>query len=189
MAFELRCKGITAYREGSREGQTLSKPSAQTGSLGPGIPRARPRITEGKTAKFRMGCGTLFVTVNRDNAGLCEVFANLGKAGGCPAQSEATCRAISAALRAGVDAHELIDQLRGIRCLSAVAARNNGKQVNVQSCPDAIAKAMQEALVERSDAVELVDAPRGRLCPFCHRPMRRESGCFVCDGCLHNSCG
>jgi len=62
-----------------------------------------------------MGCGTLFVNVNEDNNGLCEVFANLGKAGGCPAQSEATCRIVSAALRSGVDSKVLIEQLKGIQ--------------------------------------------------------------------------
>lgn len=190
LVFELGCKGITVYRDGSRQGQTFSKARDAVGLATPAraVPRTRVRVAEGKTTKFHMGCGTLFVTVNRDEQGLCEVFANLGKAGGCPAQSEATCRAISAALRSGVDARELIEQLRAIRCLSAVAARNNGKQVNVQSCPDAIAKAMQEALVQPSET-ETVETAAGRLCPFCRSPLRREAGCFVCDRCCESSCG
>lgn len=78
-----------------------------------------------------MGCGTLFVNVNEDNNGLCEVFANLGKAGGCPAQSEATCRVVSAALRSGVGAKVLIEQLKGIRCLSTITRRKDNKDINV----------------------------------------------------------
>lgn len=191
LAYELRCKGITVYRDGSRAGQTLSHahlvsdPTNERGETA----RPRSRVTTGATTKFKMGCGTLFVTVNRDDQGLCEVFANLGKAGGCPAQSEATCRTISTALRAGVDPHELIEQLRGIRCLSAVAARSNGKQVDVQSCPDAIARAMQESLADESHSAEPSVIPTGRLCPSCGRVMRRESGCFVCEPCRHSSCG
>ena len=73
-----------------------------------------------------MGCGTLFVTVNKDEKGLCEVFANLGKAGGCPSQSEATCRAVSAALRSGVNPEVLIEQLKSIRCLSTIQVQCQG---------------------------------------------------------------
>ena len=138
MAFKLRCKGVTVYRDGSRDGQTLSGAKPPVPSTGAGnSPRPRQRVTKGKTFKFRMGCGTLFVTVNQDEHGLCEVFGNLGKAGGCPSQSEATCRIISMALRSGVDADELVEQLRGIRCLSTAHAKSNGSGVNVLSCPDA----------------------------------------------------
>jgi len=190
-AYELGCKGITVYREGSREGQILStpsdtnKPATATGRK----PRDRSRVTHGRTSKFRMGCGTLFVTVNRDEHGLCEVFANLGKAGGCPSQSEATCRAVSAALRSGVDPAVLMEQLKGIRCLSTSVARKDNQGVNVLSCPDAIAKAIEESLTDSIDAQPPAKQAGGRVCPFCEQPMRRESGCFVCDRCSFSSCG
>lgn len=192
MAFQLGCKGITVYRDGSRAGQTLSAGNVrEVGRAADGpAPRTRSRVTTGHTFKFRMGCGTLFVTVNRDDHGLCEVFANLGKAGGCPSQSEATCRAVSTALRSGVSPRDLIEQLRGIRCLSAARAKNNcnGNDINVLSCPDAIAKAIEETLDDIS--VPTADtAFGGGKCPFCGHRMRRESGCFVCDRCLHSSCG
>jgi len=191
MAFDLGCKGITVYRDGSRAGQTLSKARAgqQLIPKSQAKPRTRTRVTQGKTTKFRMGCGTLFVTVNCDEQGLCEVFANLGKAGGCPSQSEATCRVVSAALRSSVDPNELIEQLCRIRCLSTAAARNKKDNVDVQSCPDAIAKAMREALDESGDSAAHVKQSIGRMCPFCQHEMRREAGCFVCDQCLHSSCG
>jgi ribonucleoside-diphosphate reductase alpha chain len=190
-AFELGCKGITVYRDGSRSGQTLSTPVANGTNVsnnGP-TPRTRSRVTSGQTFKFRMGCGTLFVTVNRDETGLCEVFANLGKAGGCPSQSEATCRAVSTALRSGVSPKELIEQLRGIRCPSTAAARKSGNGIDVLSCPDAIARAIEEALDGSTVPDGTSIQPVGRSCPFCGQRMRREAGCFVCDSCLHNSCG
>jgi ribonucleoside-diphosphate reductase alpha chain len=187
LAFELGCKGITVYRDGSRKNQTLSGP-ASGGSAGvAGIsPRSRGRVTKGKTLKFRMGCGTLFVTANRDEKGLCEVFANLGKAGGCPSQSEATCRAVSAALRSGVDPKVLVEQLRGIRCLSTARAQKADNGIDVLSCPDAIARAIEEALGEGGTPAP---TPSVRKCPDCGQSLRTEAGCVVCDGCGYSKCG
>ena len=117
---------------------------------------------------------------NRDEFGLCEVFANLGKAGGCPAQSEATCRAVSAALRSGVDPQALIEQLKGIRCPSTLVARKNDKSVDVLSCPDAVARALKETLGDGA-AFGGPANPARKIHPLCHQSMRREAGCFVCD--------
>jgi len=187
LAFSLGCKGITVYRDGSRQGQTFSSPvqsESQVSKIS-GHPRKRGRVASGKTFKFRMGCGTLFVTVNRDEYGLCEVFANLGKAGGCPSQSEATCRVVSTALRSGGDAKELIEQLGGIRCLSAARARKANTDVDVLSCPDAIARAIQEALDMPSD--DFTPLPPN-LCPECGCRLRKEEGCITCS-CGYSKCG
>jgi len=133
-----------------------------------------------------MGCGTLFVTTNQDERGLCEVFANLGKAGGCPAQSEATCRVISVALRCGIDARVLVEQLKGIRCLSAIARRKSqGELVDVSSCPDAIARAIEDASHGSCDSPATPTADNA--CPDCGRALRREAGCNVCD-CGYSKC-
>ena len=105
------------------------------------IPRDRPEEVYGITRKIPIGCGNLYVTVNHDENGICEVFTNTGKAGGCPSQSEATARLVSIALRAGVDIDEIIHQLRGIRCPSC---QRNSK-VKVLSCPDAIGRMLEEA--------------------------------------------
>jgi|WetSurMetagenome_2_1015567.scaffolds.fasta_scaffold10072_2 ribonucleoside-diphosphate reductase alpha chain len=186
MAFAKRCKGITVYRDGSRAGQTFSGAKAlPSGTTATGAPRPRGRVTSGQTFKFRMGCGTLFVTVNRDEKGLCEVFANLGKAGGCPSQSEATCRAVSVALRSGVAPRQLAEQLRGIRCLSTARARKNGDSVNVLSCPDAIAKAIDEAL----GVSDKPEAAADRACPDCGQPLFCEANCWVCKSCGYSKCG
>ncbi|TGE39374.1 TSCPD domain-containing protein [Desulfosporosinus fructosivorans] len=104
------------------------------------IPRERPETTIGMTEKVKIGCGTIFITVNYDEDGICEVFTNLGRAGGCPSQSEATARVVSIALRSGVSVQSIIDQLKGIRCLSTV--RKKGLQV--LSCPDAIGKVLEK---------------------------------------------
>ena len=103
-------------------------------------PRKRPNVTSGKTYKIVTGCGNLYVTVNRDNDGLCEVFAHLGKSGQCgAAQIEAICRSVSIGLRSGVSPDTYIDQLDGIRCPSSAITND----VEILSCADGIAQALQ----------------------------------------------
>lgn len=186
LAFESNCKGITVYRDGCRENQIIAVAHNNRKPATAGLD-ARPRVrtTEGSTTKFRMGCGTLFVTVNNDAQGVCEVFANLGKAGGCPAQSEATCRAVSVALRCGVKPEVLIEQLKGIRCLSAIARKKGNKDIDVLSCPDAIARALEQTIGVDHEPVAI---PSVGKCPECSYPMRRDSGCNICDNCGYDKC-
>ena len=187
LAHQLGCKGITVYRDGCRKNQVITKahkemnvPSEKT------TPRPRPRKTKGETTKYTMGCGKLYVTVNKDEHGLCEVFASLGKSGGgCPAQSEATCRIVSAAIRSGVDPMVLVKQLKGIRCLSTVSRRKTNSDIDVLSCPDAIARAIEEALEEYKPAIE----NNTRKCPDCGQTLHFEAGCDVCSSCGYSKCG
>ncbi len=167
LAYKLGCKGITIYRDGSRDGQVLNvgKPkeaegkaqessgSSQSSSAATITPRQRPEITSGKTEKVKIGCGNLYVTVNYDEKGVCEVFTNLGRAGGCPSQSEATSRLASIALRSGVSVESVVEQLKGIRCHSTLRKKVNDKDIKVLSCPDAIGRAL-EGLINKSVAVD-----------------------------------
>lgn len=149
LAYKMGCKGVTIYRDGSRESQVLNigsvnkekkeETAAAVQTPETLVPRTRPEVTMGVTEKVRIGCGNLYITVNSDENGICEVFTNLGRAGGCPSQSEATSRLISIALRAGVDINEIIEQLRGIRCHSTLRQ----KGLKVLSCPDAIGRALE----------------------------------------------
>ncbi|NLM45046.1 MAG: vitamin B12-dependent ribonucleotide reductase [Clostridiales bacterium] len=152
LAYKLGCKGVTIYRDGSRDSQVLNigavnkdenKHNEQSDSESNILKaRVRPDVTFGITEKIKIGCGNLYVTVNSDEKGICEVFTNLGRAGGCPSQSEATSRLISIALRAGVDIKEIIEQLRGIRCHSTLRQ----KGLKVLSCPDAIGRTLEKVL-------------------------------------------
>ncbi len=84
-AFNLGCKGITVYRDDSRDiqvlttGKTKGKKEKQKNA-----PRKRPAVTRGITEKMITGCGKLYVTINEDVDGPCEIFERMGKAGGAP---------------------------------------------------------------------------------------------------------
>jgi len=148
-AYKTGCKGVTIYRDGSRDMQVLNigkvkgKDENASSSGEPKIvPRPRPDITNGFTEKVRTGCGNLYITVNYDEQGICEVFTNTGRAGGCPSQSEATSRLVSIALRSGIDAESIIEQLKGIRCASTIRQRG----MKVLSCPDAIGRLIEKVM-------------------------------------------
>ena len=146
LAHKLGCKGITVYRDGCHENQVITavyEPSQPNGYVP--SPRPCPKTMLGSTTKVKTGCGSLFLTVNEDNEGVFEIFTNLSKAGGCPAQSEATARILSVALRCGVDPKVLVEQLKGIRCLSTIARRKEDKDIVVRSCPDPIHDSLNEA--------------------------------------------
>src|SRR3989304_4215383 len=89
---------------------------------------------------------------------ICEVFTNTGRAGGCPSQSEATSRLISLALRSNVDISSVVEQLRGIRCLSCIRKNgkdNNGDSIKVLSCPDAIGRVIEHYLSSNGNKTEI----------------------------------
>ncbi|MHC4116884.1 MAG: vitamin B12-dependent ribonucleotide reductase [Planctomycetota bacterium] len=187
LAYELGCKGNTVYRDGCRENQAIAAVYRTTATdVSARSPRSRPKTTTGTTTKALTGCGSLFVTINSDKESLFEIFTNLGKAGGCPSQSEATARILSVALRCGVDPGTLVEQLKGIRCLSTIARRKDNDGIKVLSCPDAIGRAMEEILGENCDPVRINPVNR---CPDCGHPLRREAGCNMCDECGFSKCG
>ncbi len=152
LAYKTYCKGVTLYRDGSRDMQVLNigkvKGKEENGASSVNAetpaervePRPRPDITTGFTEKVKIGCGNLYITVNYDEQGICEVFTNTGRAGGCPSQSEATARLVSIALRSGIDAKSIVGQLKGIRCPSTIRQ----KGLKVLSCPDAIGRLIEK---------------------------------------------
>lgn len=212
LAFRLGCKGVTTYRDGSRSEQVLNigkvKKDGQEESPAEGgqaviKPRPRPDMTTGITERVKIGCGNLYITVNYDDKGICEIFTNTGKAGGCPSQSEATARLASIALRSGIDVRSIIDQLKGIRCPSTI--RQSGMKCT--SCPDAIAKAIERVYQQQvrlghwaepelsaaegpaASQAETVVPGRMRFCPECGAKLEHEGGCVICRNCGYSKCG
>jgi ribonucleoside-diphosphate reductase alpha chain len=183
MAYEEGLKGVTIYRDGSREDQVLSfgEKKEDKEKFHYITPRPRPEETTGVTQSISTGCGKLYVTVNHDDFGFCEVFAQMGKHGGCAsAQNESTGRLISLALRSGVKIESIVKQISGIRCLSPIW--QNGKQV--LSCTDAIAQVLAHVSETK------ISPPEAAIgaCPDCGGAVEHEGGCLVCRACGFSKC-
>jgi ribonucleoside-diphosphate reductase alpha chain len=212
LAYELKCKGITVYRDGSREEQVLMLKKAEKEKekiRRPSKfiePRPRPRVTEGRTIETRTGCGSLYVTINEDSEGIAEVFVQLGKSGGCSAsQTEAIGRLLSIALRSWINPEVLIKQLKGIRCPSI--GFDNGEIIT--SCADGVAKVLEkwlkgeykrikfevegikpltefaEEIVEEEGKTKMI----GGVCPECGNVLEYSEGCATCKFCGFTKCG
>ncbi len=180
LAYKNGCKGVTIYRYGSRDQQVLNIGGEKVESLKI-APRPRPERTHGVTERVKTGCGKLYVTINSDVKGICEVFAQMGKTGGCASsQIEAAGRLISLALRSGVKVDSITKQLIGIRCPSP--SWDNGDMV--LSCPDAIAHVLKNVTgLDFIDKEEMMG-----ICPECSGVIAHEEGCLVCHSCGFSKC-
>ncbi len=219
LAYRLGCKGVTVYRDKSRDEQVLNiggvnaKAGAQEREAAPGpepfvTPRPRPDTLIGVTKEIKTSCGKLYVTINRDEKGIFEVFNQMGKAGGCAAsQSEAIGRLASLALRSGVQPGMIVKQLKGISChLPSWGGNGGGK---ILSCADAVSKAI-EWYLENFDAMfpgfpkpvaeaarpaaKKASHPAGEeeiargACPDCGSQVERQEGCLKCRSCGFSEC-
>ena len=211
LAYDLGCKGITIYRDGSRDNQVLNIGKVKEDApvdvpvQMPAKPKERPAILIGKTTEITTGCGKMYVTINQDQEGnVFEVFTSIGKAGGCAqSQSEAIGRLISLNLRSGVEPEFIIKQLKGISCHMPYGF---GSQ-RVLSCADAVGKALDEAIknplntqVIRNDSITVdtlladMDKKAGNkvvsngACPDCGAPVEYIEGCLTCQSCGYSKC-
>ena len=219
LAWETGCKAVTVYRDGSKSMQVLETGASreneeiQEGHLK--VPRQRPVSVMGVTDRVRTGHGTMFVNLTFDEDGHpFEVFAHLGKAGGCDsAYLEAIARLASLGLRSGIDPGQIVDQLKGITC---DPAWDGGTLV--RSAPDAVALALSRHLLEEgagsgtttmagsssqlglfpssvdstSDGDnargDSINVPTGAKCPECSGYLLHQEGCLSCPDCGYNKC-
>jgi len=214
MSYKLGCKGITTYRDKSREEQVLNiqttgKKRIEVSHI---VPRPRPAVTIGTTTKITTGCGNLYVTINEDEQRLpFEVFMQMGKAGGCAmSQLEAIGRLLSLALRSGIDTNVIVEQLKGIRCPSPSWEKGG----RIFSCSDAIARVVEKQLIKAKEEKKsetksesghesktfdrddhggvAVQKKLGNIvgvCPDCGAALYQVEGCNICHSCGFSKCG
>jgi len=212
LSYNLGCKGITIYRDGSRTGQVLNvgtkdkeTKEAEAAAEKEFTPKPRPKVLVGRTVEMMTGCGKLYVTINQDENGTpFEVFTSMGKAGGCAqSQCEAIGRLISIDLRSGGDLERIIKQLKGISCHMRYGFGPN----TVLSCSDAVGKALEQAtrstteimvstennitvdkLLESSDYSDDETVVKNGACPDCGGPIEFVEGCDICYSCGYSHC-
>lgn len=209
LAYELGCKGVTYFRDGSRTG-VLSKVEEEKPKAEPEeLLKPRPTKVEGATYKIGTPLGSAFITLNHDqNGNPFELFVTIGKAGSeIAAMAEALGRLVSTNFRFGNHlpakerAKEIMEQLEGIGGGRSVGFGPN----RVRSLPDAIAKAIgihfgfigsqteakDEKPVEKPHAQMQMDlmSKHKDICPGCgEASMVYEEGCKKCYSCGYSEC-
>ncbi|MFP3911047.1 MAG: vitamin B12-dependent ribonucleotide reductase [Desulfobacteraceae bacterium] len=192
LAYELGCKGVTIYRDGSKENQVLSFTDGEKTARESGFMtavRERPETLNGFTTKMRTGMGALYVTVTEYEGRPFEVFATIGKSGrSTTAKTEAIGRLVSLALRSGVKVEKIIEQLKGIGGEYPVFQKDG----LVLSIPDAISRVLEKRYLndnpgEKKGKYE--NSLLGETCPECGQTISFEEGCMTCHFCGFTKCG
>lgn len=202
LAYKLgNIKGITVYRDGCKQNQVLSavetpketKPSVTTADdIIAKLNAPRPRKIAGTTDRIETPVGKLYVTINKANGRLYEIFLNIGKAGAdITADAEGYGRLLSMLVKIGVPLELIVEQLRGIGGSGSIGF---GKE-RVRSLPDGIARVLEMYLEDNpEESVPSLNGnssePKisGNLCPECGNILVFEEGCTKCRNCGYSRC-
>lgn len=189
LADSLGCKGVTIYRDGSKEKQVLSFGQSNEQERFMAAVKKRPETLPGFTSRMKTGLGSLYVTVTEYEGKPFEVFAIIGKSGrSTTAKTEAIGRLVSLALRAGVNAERIVEQLKGIGGEHPVF-QNGGL---VLSIPDAIARVLENRYMKKEGKNNGKGPGKsllGETCPDCGETASFEEGCMICHFCGYSKCG
>ncbi len=166
-AWKMGCKGITVYRDSSREniltagtarstkaaggeaktagGEAAKTSVAHVASPAPEIvhhKRPRPKVTTGRTERIETPRGRIYVTINEDASGLCEVFVQ-----SLDVEADAIGRLASLALRTGADPRDVIEQLWRVQSREVAIDRSaDGTVVRVTTIAQGVALAIGRVL-------------------------------------------
>lgn len=176
LAWELKCKGVTYYRESSRTQEVLvkgdEKAKEKNQRLVTHIHRDREDQLEGITRKVKTNHGNSYITINFDIDGYpLEVFNQASAKIPCNASSEGLARMTSLALREGISIERIIKQLNSARCSSGCV-----------SCPDVMGQVLSDVLKKRADE------KKENECPECKAQLETSEGCLHCPKCGWGRC-
>lgn len=202
-SYESGCRGITIYRDGSREKQILetkkdssyfdklsgNQKSIETMPIDDKLElKPRPSILNGKTYRISTPLGKAFITINEDeNGNIFEVFINVGRAGSdITADAEAIGRLISLTFHIPSEfssaqvAQEVISQLKGIGGSNSTGFGAD----RVRSLADAIAKALEQYQASKTapepDTKEQVETVP---IPLFEKPSQSKGRADICPDC------
>ncbi|GJM84241.1 ribonucleoside-diphosphate reductase, adenosylcobalamin-dependent [Paenibacillus sp. HMSSN-139] len=171
LAFDLGCKGVTIYRDGSRDVQVLQtekKEEKKEEAAAPEVSAApapveqqasasiqasspktgeqykrRPQVLHGATYKINTPFGMAYITINDLNGIPGEIFLNVGKAGSDVfAMAEALGRVCSLFLRYGDHGEKVELLIKHLKGIGGTGAIGFGPN-RVESIADAVAKALE----------------------------------------------
>jgi ribonucleoside-diphosphate reductase alpha chain len=162
LAYDLRCKGVTVYRNGCRQHQPMALKSSDKAHAAtvveqstaaeskPLVPATLPEISSGIRVRQLTPFGNMHINITVDprTDREMEVFAQLGK-GGDLANSdlEAICRMISLWLRSGGSLQRVIDQLHSIGSSLQVST----KEGKIMSLGDGLARGLRRYMHAKQD--------------------------------------
>ena len=187
LAYELGCKGVTIYRDGSKERQVLNFNKKSDNNNFYSAIKDRPETVEGFTTKIKTGLGNLYINVTEYDGRPFEVFAIIGKSGNSTtAKTEAIGRLVSLALRSGVMVDDIVEQLKGIGGEHPIFQKDG----LVLSIPDAIGKVLEDRYLkgEGKKVSRKERSLKGEICPECGEPITFEEGCMTCHFCGYTRC-
>jgi ribonucleoside-diphosphate reductase alpha chain len=173
MAYDLGCKGLTIYRDGSRKLEAVVTKK-----------KGRPQVLTGRTHKIETMCGTNYIVINTHDGKMFEVFSMYGKSGGCAsAGNEAIGRLASLLLRSGAEPEHIVSTLKGIRCSAGLVGQ-------AKSCADSVARAIEEELEYMDqDYVKQNGEVIGQPTCECGGLFIMQEGCMICEDCGQSKCG
>jgi len=160
----------------------------------------------GKKRKIQTGCGSLHVQAwfDPNTCALQEIYLSKGSTGGCQNFMVGLSRMISLACRAGVNIHDIKDQLDSTGACPSYAARSATKHDTSKGacCPMAIGNVLLEMWEEMKDeygdivdqSIEIKQLKKKTTinekakCPECGAVLVHEGGCDVCKECGFSHC-
>jgi ribonucleoside-diphosphate reductase alpha chain len=105
---------------------------------------SRPEVLQGYTTKVKVGCGSIFLTLNVNEGKMFEMFINGSKLSGCGGLQQALSRTITLCFKNNIPLEDIIEQLYGISCPACTRAKAKlGKDEVVDfpmSCGDACSR-------------------------------------------------
>ncbi len=119
-----------------------AEPTASPTHARGGQTRPRPKVTTGRTERIETPRGRIYVTINEDGHGVCEVFVQ-----SLDVEADATGRMASLALRTGADPRDVIEQLWRVQSREvAIDRSSDGTVVRVTTVAQGVALALGRAL-------------------------------------------